>query len=59
MGDSICKDTFFTIHAIAVTLLAGSIAYIYLNETNKLDKVKRQCMDKAMDIKEDLKEKLD
>ena len=34
------------------------MTYIYLNETGKLSKVKRECSNKVMDIKDDLKEKL-
>lgn len=59
MGDSMFKDRLCGIHMLALSLLIGSFAYIYLNETGKLEKVKNKCMDKVMDVKEDLKEKLD
>lgn len=58
MGDSMCKTTMFCIHALAVGMLMTAATYIYLNETGKLSKVKRECSNKVMDIKDDLKEKL-
>lgn len=54
-----CKTSMFCIHALAVGMLMGAAAYIYLNETGKLEKVKRSCSNKVMDIKDDLKQKLD
>ena len=59
MGDNMCQCKTFTIHAIGIGALMASFAYIYLNETGKLNKIKRLCMNKAQNIKEDLKEKLD
>ena len=58
MGDNMCSDKMITVHILGLMAIVSSFAYIYLNETGKLNKVKRQCMDKAMDIKEDIKEKL-
>lgn len=49
-----CKASLFLLHAAAFSALAFSTCYIYLNETNRLGKVKRQCYNKIMDIKDDL-----
>ena len=48
-----------TLCMLMTAAMAGAITYIVLNETGKLDKLKRQCYNKVMDIKDDLKEKLD
>ena len=52
-----CKTTWCFIHLMAFTALAGTTCYIVLNETGKLDKVKRDCYNKMMDIKDDLRKK--
>lgn len=46
------------IHVIAVSALVAAGTYIYLNETGRLEKVKRQCYNKVMDIKDEIKDKL-
>lgn len=53
-----CKTTWCFIHLMAFTALAGTTCYIVLNETGKLDKVKRDCYNKMMDIKDDLRKKM-
>lgn len=51
-----CKDT---LCMVLVGAMVGAVAYIVLNETGKLEKVKRQCYNKVMDIKDEIKDKLD
>lgn len=45
----------FLIHVVAATALVVEGCYIYLNETGRLNKVKRECYNKVMDIKDDIK----
>ncbi len=45
----------FLIHVVAATALLTAGCYIYLNETDRLNKVKRDCYNKVMDIKDDIK----
>ena len=59
MGDIMCTSSMVCIHVIAVGALIGAATYIYLNETGRLEKVKSQCYNKMMDIKDDIKDKLD
>lgn len=55
MGDIMCKVSMFLIHVVAATALLTAGCYIYLNETDRLNKVKRDCYNKVMDIKDDIK----
>lgn len=50
-----CKETLCMVMVVA---MVGAVTYIALNETGKLDKVKRQCYNKVMDFKDDIKENL-
>ena len=52
-----CKMALISIHVIAAMALASAGCYIYLNETGRLDKVKRNCYNKVMDLKDDIKRK--
>lgn len=53
-----CKTTWCCIHLLAVTTIASMTCYIILNETGKLEKVKRDCYNKMMNIKEDITSKI-
>ena len=53
-----CKTSLFLLHVVAASAMAIAGCYIYLNETGKLTKVKRQCYDKVMEIKDDIKSKI-
>ena len=53
-----CKATLCFVHIIAISALATASCYIVLNETGKLDKVKRDCYNKMMDLKDDLRKKM-
>lgn len=52
-----CKTMVCT-YLLSFTLLAGSMAYIYLNETGNLEKVKRKCKNKVLDLKDDVMKKV-
>ena len=54
MGDIMLKGSMIFIHVIGVSALAIMGTYIYLNETNCLNKVKQKCKNTVMDIKEDI-----
>ena len=43
MGDIMCKVSMFLINVVAATALVVEGCYIYLNETGRLNKVKREC----------------
>ena len=47
------------IHIIAVGALIGAATYIYLNETGRLEQVKRKCYNKVMDIKDEITDKFE
>ena len=53
-----CKTSLFMLHVVAASALVCAGCYIYLNETGKLGKVKKECYNKVMDIKDDIKNKL-
>lgn len=53
-----CKATWICIHTLAVGAIGLATYYIVLNETGNLDRVKRKCYNKFMDIKEDINKKL-
>lgn len=53
-----CKTSWFLLHSIAALSIATAACYIYLNETDQLEKVKRQCYNKTMDMKDRIKKKL-
>lgn len=53
-----CKLSHVAIHTLAAAVLLGAGYYIYLNEVGQLDKVKRKCYNKVMDVKDDLKRKM-
>ena len=53
-----CKTSIFFIHFIGISALVGLSTYVYLNETGNLNKVKRKCFSKMMDIKDDFKKSL-
>lgn len=53
-----CKTTWCCIHFLALTAIAGMTCYIVLNETGKLEKVKRDCYNKIMDLKDDITNKM-
>lgn len=53
-----CKTTWVCIHALAIASLGMAAYYIVLNETGKLEKVKRKCYNKFMDMKEDFVKKM-
>jgi len=53
-----CKVTVFTIHALATVALVGAGCYIFLNESGRLGKVKRECYNKMMDVKDEIKRKM-
>ena len=59
MGDNMYTSSMVCVHVIAVGALMAAATYIYLNETGKLDRVKSQCYNKMMDLKDELKNKLD
>ena len=54
-----CNSSVVCIHVLAIGALICATTYIYLNETGKLNSVKRQCYNKVMDIKDEIKDKLD
>ena len=53
-----CKTSLIAIHVLAFAALAGAGCYIYLNETDRLGKIKRNCYNKMMDVKDELKRKM-
>lgn len=54
-----CKTSMVCIHIIGVAALTAAACYIYLNETNQLNRVKRTCFKKVNEVKEDIKEMLE
>ena len=57
-GDIMCKTTWCLIHITAALAISCATCYIVLNEMGKLDKVKSDIYNKAMDIKDDITNKL-
>ncbi len=53
-----CKATVFAIHTLAAFALVGASCYIFLNESGHLGKVKRECYNKMMDVKDEIKRKM-
>ena len=53
-----CKTSVFIVHFIGVATLITLSAYVCLNETGKLNQVKRQCFGKMMELKDDIKNTL-
>ena len=47
------------IHVLGVAVLLTAGCYIYLNETNQLNKVKRTCLKAVNEVKEDIKDIID
>ena len=46
-----CKTSMVCIHIIGVAALTAAACYIYLNETNQLNRVKRTCFKKVNEVK--------
>ena len=56
MGENMNKMTMCLI--LSGMVMMGA-AYIILNETGKLEKIKAECYNKVMNLKDDIKSKLD
>jgi hypothetical protein len=52
------KVSMFVLHSVATFCLLSAGCYIVLNETGRLDKVKRDAYNKVMDVKDDIKRKM-
>ena len=53
-----CQFSKTIICTMTIMALACASAYIYLNETDQLNRVKRQCYNKVMDVKDEIKKKI-